>query len=210
MVHTSAAIRVFESHARRYAERYMDVSAYHPSLDRWLELLPASAEVLELACGPGNVTRYLLQQRPDLRNLGTDLAPTMLELARASNPAATFQLLDQRAIPSLQRRFHGIICAFGLPYLDAAEAADLIRDAAQALHPGGALYLSTMEDDPARSGFVMPSTGIGGPAWIQYHRSSDLVAELERQGLRVVERSQVITTASDGRPANDLLLVAQR
>lgn len=188
----------------------MDVSAYHPSLDRFLALLPTGAEVLELACGPGNVTRYLLQQRPDLRILGTDLAPTMLELARASNPAATFQLLDQRAIPTLQRSFHGIVCAFGLPYLDAQEAADLIRDAAQALHPGGALYLSTMEDDPARSGFVTPSTGHGEAAWIQYHRGDALVDALERNGFRLLERSNVITAAGDGSPANDVLLVARR
>lgn len=209
MVHTAAAIRVFGSHAQRYADLYMDVSAYQPSLDRFLALLPKDAEVLELACGPGNVTQYLLQQRPDLRILGTDLAPAMVELARTTVPKATFQLLDQRAIPTLQRRFHGIVCAFGLPYLDAQEAADLIRDAAQALHPGGVLYLSTMEDDPARSGFVMPSTGQGEAAWIQYHRSADLVAELERSGFTLVERSNVITTGANGSPANDVMLVAQ-
>jgi trans-aconitate methyltransferase len=209
LVHTSAAIRVFESHAQRYAERYMNVSAYHPSLDPWLELLPTSAEVLELACGPGNVTRHLLQQRPDLRLLGTDLAPTMVQLAQANNPTATFTLLDQRAITTLQRRFHGIICAFGLPYLDAQEAADLIRDASLALHPGGALYLSTMEDDPARSGFVMPSTGEGEAAWIQYHRAEDLIAALERNSFQVKERSNVTTVGANGATANDLMIVAR-
>jgi len=210
MVHTPIAIRAFDAHARRYQERFMDVSAYHAALDRFCALLPQGAAVLELACGPGNVTKYLLRQRPDLRVLGTDLAPAMIELARANNPTASFELLDQRAMPSLQRRFHGIVCAFGLPYLDAQEATELIRDAALSLHPGGALYLSTMEDDPARSGFVMPSTGQGEAAWIQYHRGDDLVHALERSGFRVVERSNVTTAAADGSPANDLLLVAQR
>ncbi|MBL8000689.1 MAG: class I SAM-dependent methyltransferase [Flavobacteriales bacterium] len=210
MVHTPIAIRVFDAYAQRYAERFMDVSAYHTSLDRFCALLPQGAELLELACGPGNVTKFLLHQRPDLRILGTDLAPGMVELARTLVPAATFELLDQRTIATTKRRFHGIVCAFGLPYLDAQEAADLIRDAAQALHPGGALYLSTMEDDPARSGFVMPSSGKGEAAWIQYHRGDDLVRELERNGFNVVLRSNVITAASDGSPANDLMLVAQR
>jgi predicted TPR repeat methyltransferase len=210
VVHTSIAIRVFDAYALRYQERFMDVAAYHASLDRFCALLPMNAEVLELACGPGNVTKYLLQQRPDLRILGTDLAPAMIELARTNNPAASFDLLDQRAFLSLNRTFHSIVCAFGLPYLDAREAADLIRDAARCLHPGGALYLSTMEDAPSRSGFVMPSTGEGEAAWIHYHRGDDLVDALERNGFRVVERSNVITAAGDGSPANDLLLVAQR
>ncbi len=210
MVHTPIAIRVFDSHAQRYQERFMDVAAYHAALDRFNALMPPGAEVLELACGPGNVTQYLLRHRPDLRILGTDLAPRMLELARTNNPTAVFELLDQRALRSLQRTFHGIVCAFGLPYLDAQEAAELIRDAALCLHPGGALYLSTMEDDPSRSGFVMPSTGEGEAAWIQYHRGDDLVDALERNGFRVAERSNVITAAGDGSPANDLLIVAQR
>jgi trans-aconitate methyltransferase len=210
MVHTPIAIRVFEAHARHYAERFKDVSVHHASLDRFTGLLPKGAEVLELACGPGNVTRYLLQVRPDLRILGTDLAPSMLDIARTEVPTATFQLLDQRAIATLQRRFHGIVCAFGLPYLDAQEAADLFRDAAQALHPGGALYLSTMEDDPARSGFVMPSSGEGEAAWIQYHRSEDLRAALEQNGFAVVEHAHATSPVSAAKGDKDLVLVAQR
>lgn len=78
------AARVFGEHAEAYALKYADVGRYKSSLDRFLDLLPMDARVLELACGPGNVTRYLIEQRPDLRILATDLAPEIVEVARAA------------------------------------------------------------------------------------------------------------------------------
>jgi len=45
-------------------------------------LLNEQAKVLELACGPGNITKCLLSKRPDLEILATDIAPNILELAK--------------------------------------------------------------------------------------------------------------------------------
>ena len=61
----------------------MDVTLYDDSYKQFCELLPLErARVLDAACGPGNVSRYLLAQRPNLDLLGIDLAPRMVELAR--------------------------------------------------------------------------------------------------------------------------------
>jgi hypothetical protein len=46
----------------------------------------------------------------------------MVELAREAVPSAQFAVHDCRNLAELQRRFDGIICAFGLPYLSPEEA----------------------------------------------------------------------------------------
>lgn len=211
MDHNPIAIRVFNAWAQGYNEAFMDTSLYHASFDRFCDAIDArEAEVLELGCGPGNITQYLLNKRPDLRILGTDLAPNMLELARANNPGATFQLLDARNLRSLDRTFDAIMCGFCLPYLTPEEAITLIRDAAAVLREKSVLYLSTMEDDPARSGFKPSSTGQGESAYIQYYEGRYLTDGLEANGFTVVHLDRKAYAGRDGALTTDVVIVAKR
>ena len=95
----------------------MDVSLYHESLNAFVSILPQNAKVLELACGPGNLTRYLVDKRKDLQVLATDLAEKMLELARGNVPEAVFQKMDCRDISLLNQTFDALVVGFCLPYL---------------------------------------------------------------------------------------------
>jgi len=211
MDHNPIAIRVFDAWAEGYNEAFMDTSMYHAMFDRFCDAVEArNAEVLELACGPGNITHYLLKQRPDLRILGTDLAPKMLELAQANNPGASFQPLDARKILSLGRSFDAIVCGFCLPYLTPEETQGLIRDAVTALRPNGVLFLSTMEDDPARSGFKASSTGEGEAAYIQYYEANFLTKTLRSNGFEVLHLDRKAYAGRDGLLTTDLLIVAKQ
>ncbi len=211
MDHNPIAVRLFDAWAQGYNEAFMDTSLYHGAFDRFLTSIdPPNAEVLELACGPGNITKYLLDKRPDLRILGTDLAPRMLELAQLNNPSATFQRMDARELRSLNRSFDAIVCGFCLPYLTPDEATTLIKDAFDVLRPDGVLYLSTMEDDPARSGFKPSSNGKGESAYIQYYEGRFLTQALETFGFRVVFLDRKSYAGRDGALNTDLIIVAQR
>lgn len=51
----------------------MDVTLYQDTLVVFAATVANErAEILELACGPGNVTRYLLDKCPGWKILGTD------------------------------------------------------------------------------------------------------------------------------------------
>ena len=82
--YNAAAVNVFNAHASQYQEKFMDVSLYSTELDLFLEGLADDDRVLDLACGPGNIARYLLCRKPRLRLQGIDLSPAMLELAKAN------------------------------------------------------------------------------------------------------------------------------
>src|SRR5204863_9540276 len=128
------SVSAFDKLADRYREKFMDLTMYNNSYRGFCGLLPPGrARVLDAACGPGNVSRYLMAQRPDLDLLGIDLAPRMVDLARQAVPSARFAVHDCRRLAELQLRFDGIICAFGLPYLSGEEATGFIRAAGRAL-----------------------------------------------------------------------------
>ena len=65
-------------------------------------LKPGCAHVLDAACGPGNLSRYLMKQRSDVDLLRIDLAPRMVELARLAVHSARFIIHDCRRLNDLQ------------------------------------------------------------------------------------------------------------
>ncbi|WP_284653103.1 class I SAM-dependent DNA methyltransferase [Flavobacterium terrisoli] len=208
MDQTSNAVGVFNKLADSYQDRFMDVSLYHDSFDIFCNNIKKdNATVLELACGPGNITKYLLEKRPDLRILGTDLAPNMIELAKINNPNAEFDLLDFRKIKSLEQKFDAILCGFGLPYLSKKEAIAFIADSGQILNADGVLYLSTMEDDNAKSRFQKGSSG--DEVFINYHEADYLIAALENNGFTLIDlqRKNYLHNEQD---TTDLILIATK
>lgn len=206
---TKIAVEIFDNCAQQYQDKFMDLSLYHDSLDLFCACVEKEkAEILDMACGPGNITKYLLQKRPDFNILGIDLSPNMLRLARLNNPTAEFQIMDCQAVGKMNREFDAAVCGFGLPYLSREEAVQLIRDVAGRLRPGGAFYLSTMEDDYSKSGFKGPSSGGGAQMYIYYHQADYLTQALEDNGFEIVGLQRKAYPAQDG--ATDLLIIASR
>jgi len=206
---TQNAVNIFNKYARQYHERFRDVSLYASSLDHFCDHIPQKdAAILELACGPGNITRYVLKKRPDFQLTGTDLAPNMLAIAELINPSATFMLLDCREIQTLNKKFHGVICGFCLPYLSAEETAKLFETIYSVLHPGGMVYISTMEDDYTRSG--IQTTSAGEQMYLYYHEEKDLRQRLEQAGFSITNEDRKKYVDHHGNHTTDLLIVAAK
>lgn len=146
------------------------------------------AKILEIGCGPGNITKYLLSKRPDLDIFGIDIAPNMVELAKQNNPTAHFATMDCRRINELDTRFDGIIGGFCLPYLSPAEGQQLISHAHGLLNAEGLLYLSFVEGEPDKSGYKV---GSGGRVYFNYYKLDDLNAELDAFGFEALQTFKV-------------------
>jgi 2-polyprenyl-3-methyl-5-hydroxy-6-metoxy-1,4-benzoquinol methylase len=205
---TKIAVDIFNKLASAYQAKFMDVSLYHDTLDVFCNnITKQNADVLELACGPGNITQYLLNKRPDFKLLGTDLAPNMIELAKINNSSAQFQLLDSRDIKQLHKTYDAIMCGFILPYLSKEEAIQLINDSALILNKNGVIYISTMEDDYSLSGFKKGSTG--DEIYMHYHQADYLTEALIQSGFIIIDVQRKTYLAADNTTVIDLILVAK-
>lgn len=203
------AVEIFNKLAQVYQDKFMDVSLYHDSFDIFCKhIKKENANVLELACGPGNITQYLLKARPDLNILGTDLAPNMIELAKLNNPKANFQLLDSRNILSLNKTYDAIMCGFCLPYLSKEEAIQLISDASKALTDAGVIYISTMEDNYEKSEFKKGSSG--DEIFMHFHEGDYLREALTNNGFKNIELKRQNYPTTDGSKVTDLIIIAQK
>jgi ubiquinone/menaquinone biosynthesis C-methylase UbiE len=103
--------------AKIYQDKFMDLELYNDTYASFCKRLAPTASILELWCGPGNVTRHLLNYSPDFKVLATDMAPNMIELAKSNVPAAEFKILDARNLRGASENFDAILLGFCIPYL---------------------------------------------------------------------------------------------
>lgn len=206
---TIEAVAVFNKLASLYAQKYMDVSGYSESLDIFGKLIENSkGSVLEIGCGPGNITRYLLNKFPELNIFGIDLAPQMISIALNLNPEAKFEVMDCREINKIDSKFDAVLCGFCLPYLSRKEAIQMISDSASKLNTKGVIYISTMEDNNSKSGYVSGSTG--DQIYMNYHESGYLKEALNKANMELLYEKRLPLAADPENITKDLILIAKK
>lgn len=202
---------MFNKYACSYQEQYMSVDLYKTTLNEFCNnLSKENTSILDVGCGPGNVTQYLLQQRSDFNILGIDLAPNMIALAEKNNPSATFKVMDALSLPELNTTYNGIVCAFLLPYLSKEQAIEFIRSAVNMLKKDGLLYISTMEDLNINSKFQGASHDENDRLFINYHEIDYLTDALKENNLDIVLSTQQEFHQKDGTSTTDLILIAKK
>lgn len=199
-------VEAFDKQAQLYQDFFMDIDIYNDTYDRFCEGVKKNGKVLELGCGPGNITRYLLRKRPDFTVIATDLAPNMIKLAKINNPAADCRLLDCRAIEQLNEKFDGILCGFCMPYLSKDDCRKLIADATSLLNKGGVFYTSIIEGNNSGSGFEYSSQGVR--IYQYYHEESYLTEYLRSSGLAVTNTYRKKLIRANGTISKNLIIVA--
>jgi ubiquinone/menaquinone biosynthesis C-methylase UbiE len=135
----------FNRHVKWYEERITPLSIYDVSYDGLISQLAHDCRILDVGCGPANISAYLKSKLPQLSITGIDLSPLMLEAAKARIPEGQFINMDIRNIKTLNRSFNAIILGFCIPYLDDSETATLLSDAKDMLNANGTVYLSYIQ-----------------------------------------------------------------
>lgn len=209
MNHNQKAVEIFNKLAEAYAQKYQNVELYSSSLDFFCICLEKGKErILDLACGPGNLSRYLLNKRPDLQLTGTDLAENMISIARKNNPEADFKVMDGRQLHQLNGSFDGIVCSFLLPYLSINETEALLSSIKEKLSPQGILYLSAIEGDYASSRYKKGSTG--DEIFMHYYDEKTLLEKLKVSGFEILKTEHILYPMADGSKEEDIILVARK
>lgn len=203
------SVQRFNEFASEYAKHFMNIESYLPSVDIFCSLIkPPKPSILELACGPGNFTRYLKQRFPISKIIAVDLAPKMIEIAKTQVPGVDFRIMDVRNISSIELTFNAILCSFCLPFLSVKDTQKLIADCADKLESGGAIYISTMEGDETMAGFEQTSFTGKSEIYFNYHQQNNLEAILIKNGFVISDIKRQDYKDSAGGILTDMIFVA--
>jgi 2-polyprenyl-3-methyl-5-hydroxy-6-metoxy-1,4-benzoquinol methylase len=114
--------------------------------------LPSGAEVLDVGCGNGVISRSLGKQGLKIR--GIDVSETTIEKARSLNtlPNVRFEVISAEKLVADGVRYHAIICSEVLEHLN--DPNKLVGVLHQVLHKDGVLIVTVPNGKGPREVFV--------------------------------------------------------
>ncbi|MEA5357937.1 class I SAM-dependent methyltransferase [Amycolatopsis sp., V23-08] len=146
MTRTESAAEVFDALGKDYEAAFRTATAQREAITALIESLPPKAKVLDLGSGTGRPTAELLAAAGhDVT--GYDVAPKMVEIARAQVPAARFELGDQRELTFEDGSWDAVTTFFSLLQLTRAEQEAVIGRVATWVKPGGLVLVATVPAD---------------------------------------------------------------
>lgn len=200
-------IKAYNQSAHAFEGTIGKLDNYNHCYDYLVERLPLSgAAVLDLACGPANISLYLAKRR-DFSLLGIDLSEGMLQEARKKFPQGNF-LCKSIVDFSLPQHFDLVLNGFGLPYLNKEQRRQSLAASIKAMKPGGRFFLSFMEGD--RQGFETPSFNKEVELYIYYHLRKEVEEELSQLGLSIEKSWELGYKEADGSITTDVVLIARK
>ncbi len=86
---TARTIQTYDRCAKNFEKNFMDLKLYRDSLEDFAGLLAPGASVLDLGCGPGNISKFLSERIVDLALTGVDLSGEMIKRCTRIIPSRT-------------------------------------------------------------------------------------------------------------------------
>lgn len=187
----------------------MGFDLYNDTYDIFCEIITAkNAAILEIGCGPGNITKYLLNKNSHYTIKAIDISPNMIELAKQNNPSAHTEVMDIREIDKVISLFDGVICGFCIPYLSQSDCSKLISDCSNLLSDSGILYLSFVEGDYNNSSYQSGSSG--DRMYFYYHSVDKLKKKLNTNSFEIIESLHKKYYGSDRAEEDHIIIIAKK
>ena len=210
---------IFEGSIPENYDRYLGPAFFEPFAKDITARLSGErpANVLEIACGTGILTRLLRDTlAPAVQFVATDLNPGMFAFAQgkfSANQNIKWQQADVVALPFLDGSFDAVVCQFGLMFVPDKQTA--MRECYRVLSPRG-VFLFNVWDSIERNpiGRIAHQTIASffdrdPPDFYElpfgFYDADRIRALLQRAGFKSIEES-LVTLACRSSAAADLAI----
>ncbi|MGA9278426.1 MAG: class I SAM-dependent methyltransferase [Ilumatobacter sp.] len=161
-------VRTTEVHARDLA-----------LIERHLTIRPGT--VLDAGCGPGHLTAHLRSLEVDA--IGLDVAPRLIDHARATHPVGRYELASIRQLPHPDRSVAAILAWYSLIHVPPDELDAVLVELRRVMNPGGTLVAGFFDGDAIAPFDHKVTTAYFWPV-------AEFSARLLRAGFTEIERDQ--------------------
>jgi ubiquinone/menaquinone biosynthesis C-methylase UbiE len=136
--------KAYDQAAQEYAAKFWDELNKKPFdrmlLERFAAQILEGETILEIGCGPGEVSGYLHSQ--GMICLGTDISERMIESARKYFPKVRFEVQDFFQLGYPDNGFGGVVGFYAIVNLLMPEIEALLREVKRVLKSGGQFLFS--------------------------------------------------------------------
>ncbi|MBN2443365.1 MAG: class I SAM-dependent methyltransferase [Spirochaetales bacterium] len=199
-------IEAYNKSAKLFNNTVANLPNYNKTYDYLISLLHRDDTVLDLACGPGNISNYLIKQKK-LNIVGFDLSIEMLKIAKQIIPEGDFK--KQSIINfSYEYKVDAIVIGFGLPYLNEKQVSSCLHSCNKVVKPKGIIYVSFMDGN--ENGFEEFSFYKDKKFYIYYHKHEEIIKKLNNSGFTVMKTWELEYYEENGRVTKDIVIIGEK
>ena len=137
--------KIVEESYDKMGERYhnfRDNEKFKGELQKFVELLPKSSQVLDAGCGVGiPVSQFLVKEGFNVT--GVDISKKLIDLAKENVPEANFYQKNILKLDYQEGSFDGIICVYTLWHIPRVNHSSIIENFHRMLNNSGILVINT-------------------------------------------------------------------
>jgi len=179
---------------------------YNHTYDFLIKNLSVGDEVLDLACGPAQISKYI-DSKININITGVDLSEKMLDIARKEIPKGCFY---KRSITNFSnnKKYKLVIIGFGIPYLNSEQVKECISNAINNMLDSSYLYISFMHGNGNR----VEKTSFGGEHdfLIYYHNKDEIKEIVSNNAMEIIKEYELDYSEKDGSISKDIILIARK
>jgi SAM-dependent methyltransferase len=183
--HTKENITIesYDRVAGGYADYYFNRNVMQSELDYFISLLPNKSRVLDLGCGPGHDTAYLVKK--GICVAGIDLSCEMITIAKRRVQNAEFYVMDIKdGLSGLGSKFDGIWACSSLLHIEREYLPEVLHKLHQVLKKDGIIYISLKYGKG--EGYKMENRPYGKVIrYFTYYDTAEITGLLEKQGFKI-------------------------
>jgi ubiquinone/menaquinone biosynthesis C-methylase UbiE len=177
------AIDAYNKTAATYTKLYFDDLSDATLFDEFLSLLPKGSRVLDIGCGPGNVTKYMAEKGYEAE--GIDLSSEMIKIARSKVPDLKFTEMDMRKLTYHPDSFDGLLVSYSLIHVPSVDADKTIAGFKRIVKPGGFIQILVQKGE---KDFMTADTFQAGQrVFLNLHTLTSMRELLTENGFEIIK-----------------------
>jgi predicted TPR repeat methyltransferase len=196
-------IGAYNNSAKDFMKKMGAIKNYNTTYEYLLEKLKENNNVLDLACGPCQIGKYI-REKINVNITGVDLSGEMLKIAKNNIPDGVF--IEDSIITFKNTIFYDlVIIGFGIPYLNKEQVEKCIENSISLLKVKGYMYVSFMDGN--KEGFEKTSFGGNNKYYIYYHEKERIREILTKNGITIEKEYILDYKEPDGRITKDIIYI---
>lgn len=163
-------------------------------MDKFASFLKKGDAVLDIGCGAGTKTKYLIRKGLDV--LGIDFSEEMIRIARREVPEGKFLVMNAKNLSGLEQEFDGVLAHAILLHIPKKEVCDVLQNWVSKLKPHGYLCLAVKEiKSDEKEEMIVEEKGYGYPyeRFFSYFSTEEIKRSLADLDVKILWEKKVIS-----------------
>ena len=199
-------VSTYDKIADKYTQQYFDDLTDAPYIDKFLAFLPKEAKLLDVGCGPGTFTKYLLKKGFDVE--GLDLSQEMLKIAKEKVPQVEFKKMDMRNLSYPNETFDGLLVAYSLIHIPSEEIPLTLKGFSRILKSKGQIMVIVQGGEPDK--IVDEPLKKGEKIFINFFTKARLTDFLNQAGFEVEYQEELPMKDTDSLSDRVIYTIAKK